>query len=202
MIPMMMSTILLMVASPSPAQQGQYDGGGAPSDEPAFQERTVRTTITEVGDSMLSIENPDYPEKSVSTTAPMWVPEQAQIFRRCGTLMPATFGDLRAGQQIELTFRKASPLGDPPPGVGFSADAPTAIRIVILEEAGGECTVDTKESNPPGGGSYSGIGDTPSDGRTVAGLSTLPATGGAEFVALGAGALLIAAGVVIRRVFR
>lgn len=171
-------------------EPAQADGG------PGFQPRTVQTTITEIGDgSTFFIENPDYPERSPSATALMWVPEEAQILRQCETLTPATFGDLEAGQRIELTFSKGSPLGDPPPGQAFTADAPTAIKIVILG-----CAADTAPSTDP----VQTVdpvpgGETPAEETSPGGIGVLPDTGGPVLTVLGIGALLISGGLLARR---
>lgn len=161
--------ILLIVASPVLAQgaesaASQYDPG-------TFSEgEVIRTQITETGDWYIRVQHPE----DTGNTAKIHVSEGTEILRQDGT--PATFGNLRVGQYIELTF--TGPLDECPPDKICTAQIAAAHRIVILE--------DTAKEDP--------------EDDTDQGTKVLPDTGGAVIPLLGVGALLIACGLITRRI--
>jgi hypothetical protein len=172
-------------------EEGELEGGPAlisvdrvePAQDEAPGEESIRGFITSIMSDRVLVE--EDPGEYGSAKGFFTLTDETEILRRQnGELTEAGKNDLRAGQLVEATY--SGPVAESYPTQG------TASRIVILEDA------------PGGPGQYDdpAAPGSPSNADTDTGLSTLPATGGAEFIALGAGALLIAAGAVIRRVFR
>lgn len=180
-------TLMLMSATAVPALAQEASPAASQYEDPTFSAgEVIRTNITEVGDYYIRVEDPDGRGITPSKSAEVYVDEWTKILWQDGT--QANFGDLRVGQYIELTF--TGPLEECPPNAICTAQIASASKIVILED-----TADDEDPEVP-------TPKTTNGETSVGGPDVLPDTGGIPLSIAGATALMVAGGLLARRLTR
>ena len=180
-----------------------------PAEAPAVE--SVRGVITAVSGGSVTVEGSSTADDC--GTAVLELGEETEIFFVRGGTIPATADDLRVGQTVEATY--AVPEG---PRTLECPQTYEALEIFILPDDGGappgdpgtppsddgitgDGASDDVSGSSGGGGSENSSSSSSGDPALGEG-GVLPDTGGVAPVTLGAGALLFAGALLVRRIFR
>ena len=192
-----MLAMIMATAVPALAQEApQYADNAVAEEVPSAG--VIEGTVTDVSGSVVLVEE-DPSDRGDLTGPPddspnslkgyFTVTDETELTKQeDGEVVPAAFEDLAVGQIVEATYEEDIALSYPTQG--------DAVSIEILEEDGNGTPVVSGDGNDDKGGS-GGVTRTPAP----SGKAQLPATGGLLPVAA-IGALLIAGGLVARRVMR
>lgn len=203
MVALVVTTLTVSPAAAQTADEDQYGEG---------ETGPIRGVITEVSESSVTVEGTS--SADACGAAILDLTEETEIFDLRGGTEPATAEDLRVGQTVDATY--ALPDG---PHTMECPQTYEALQIVIFPDDGqvpppddpgnggdqytdpgnGEDQYGDSPSGPPSNG---GSGNGSDDGGSGDGVDVLPDTGGATLFTLGAGALLIAGGLLARRITR
>lgn len=203
---MLALVVASLTASPAMAQTAGDDQYGE------GETGSIRGVVMEVSGDSVTVEGNS--SNDACGAATLELSEGTEIYLLRGGTVPASPEDLSVGQTVEASY--ALPDG---PHTMECPQTYQALEVVIFPEDGqvpppgdpgngdgqypepgnGEDQYGNLPSGPPSGGDVGvGSGDNDSGGA----VSVLPDTGGAALLTLGAGVLLVAGGLLARRITR
>ena len=193
-----MLAMIMATAVPTLAQEAtQYAADGVAEEIPSAG--VIEGTVTGISGSVVLVEedpsdrgDPSGPPESSPNSLKGYftVTDETELTKQeDGEVVPAAFEDLAVGQSVEATYAEDIALSYPTQG--------NAVSIEILEEdvGNGNTVVSGDTNNDKGGSGVDTGAPAPSP------KAQLPATGGVTLAAA-VGALLIAGGLLARRIYR